>query len=462
MAGLSSPGLGSGLDINSLVTQLVAAEKAPAQAQITRAQTATVTTISALGSLKGALGAFNAALTPLKTLEVFAARSATASDPHVFTASATNSAAQGSYDVQVESLASAHQLTSDPFADGAGQVVGTGTLTIGSGDATFQVGVDSTHNTLAQIRDAINNATGNKDLVRATIVNAADGAHLVLSAAATGEDAAITVAQADGDGGLANLVYNPTLTTNYTQQRAAADSVVFIAGFEHRGATNTLDDAIEGVSITVLDAVPGETFTLTVANDTNSTLARIKTFVDQYNALAKTVGSLRSYEPATKKAGPLLGDAMLRGIESELRSKLTDAVSGLTGPYQTLASIGITTEKDGTLKLDNAKLNAAMASNYDGVAALFGSANGVAARMSDALTPRLASNAELDVRTKRLNEKSVALQKDQASLEARMLKVDSRYRTQFTALDSLLSKLQNTSAFLTQQLDSISKISSSK
>lgn len=461
MAGLSSPGLGSGLDINSLVSQLVAAEKAPAQAQITRAQTSTVTTISALGSLKGALGAFNAALTPLKTLEAFSARSATASDVSIFTASATNAASQGSYDVQVESLASAHQITSDPFASGAAQVVGTGTLTIISGDKSFAIAIDSSHNTLAQIRDAINTATGNDDVVNATIVNAADGAHLVLSAVATGEDAAITVSQADGDGGLASLVYDATLTTNYTQQRAAADAVVFIAGFEHRAATNTFEDAIDGVSITLFKAEPGEIFTLNIANDTSATTSRIKNFVDQYNALAKTIGSLRSYEPATKKAGPLLGDAMLRGIESELRVKLADRVSGATGAYQSLASIGITTEKDGTLKLDSAKLNAALASNYDGVAAVFGSATGVAARMSDALTPRLATDSELDMRSKRLNEKTVALQKQQASLEARMLKVDARYRAQFTVLDSLLSKLQSTSTFLTQQLDSISKIASS-
>jgi len=461
MAGLSSPGLGSGLDINSLVSQLVAAEKAPAQAQITRSQTSTATSISALGQLKGALGAFNTALASLKSLESFSTRSATASDAKIFTASATIAASEGSYDIQVESLASAHQLTSDPFVDGAAQVVGTGTLTIGSGDKSFQVSIDASHNTLAQVRDAINQATGNDNLVRATIVNAADGAHLVLSATATGEDAAITVAQADGDGGLARLAYNPSLTTNYTEQREAADSVVFIAGFEHRGATNTITDAIEGVSITVLDAEPGEIFTLTIANDTAATTGRIKNFVEQYNALAKTIASLRGYEPTTKKAGPLLGDSMLRGIEGDLRNKLTDTVSGLAGPYQSLASLGITTEKDGTLKLDAAKLNTAMTSDYDGVAALFSSTNGVAARLSDSLTPRLAADAEMDVRSKRLNQKSVELTKTQAALEARMLKVEARYRAQFIALDSLLSKLQGESSFLTQQLSSIAQIGGS-
>lgn len=461
MAGLSSPGLGSGLDINSLVSQLVAAEKAPAQAQITRAQTATVTTISALGQLKGALGAFNTALAPLKSLESFSTRSATASDASKFTASATNAASQGTYDIQVESLASAHQLTSDPFVTGASEVVGTGTLTIGSGASTFQVSIDATHNTLAQIRDAINQSSANTNLVRATIVNASDGAHLVLSAVGTGAAKAITVSQADGDGGLSRLVYNPSLTTNYTEQREAADSEVFIAGFPHHSATNTIENAIDGVNLTLLEAEPGEIFTLTIANDTAATTGRIKNFVDQYNALAKTITALRGYEPTTKKAGPLLGDAMMRGIESELRNKLTDVVSGLTGPYQSLASIGITTEKDGTLKLDAAKLNTAMTSNYDGVAALFSSTTGVAARLSDALTPRLAVDAELDKRTKTLNQKSTDLQKRQAALEARMLKVESRYRTQFTALDSLLSKLQGQSEFLTQQLSSISRIGNS-
>jgi len=461
MAGLSSPGLGSGLDINGLVQQLVAAEKAPAQAQITRSQTATVTSISALAQLKGALGAFNTALAPLKSLESFSTRSATASDPDKFTASATIAAAQGTYDVQVESLATAHQLTSDPFVGGAAAAVGTGTLTIGSGTNSFTVSIDPAHNTLGQIRDAINQATGNTNLVRATIVNAADGAHLVLSATATGAAAAIRVSQADGDGGLSRLVYNPSLTTNYAEQRAAADSVVFIAGFEHHGATNTVTDAIEGVSITLLDAEPGEIFTLTIANDRAATTGRIKTFVDQYNALAKTITALRGYEPTTKKAGPMLGDSMLRGIESELRTKLADVVGGLTGPYQSLASIGITTEKDGTLKLNAEKLGTAMTSNYDGVAALFSSTNGVAARLSNALTPRLATDAELDIRSKRLNAKSVELQKTQAALEARMLRVEARYRTQFTALDSLLSKLQGESTFLTQQLSSISKIGGS-
>jgi flagellar hook-associated protein 2 len=171
MAGLtSSTGLGSGLDINGLVSQLVAAEKATKQTQITRSQTSTVTTISALASLKGAMSTFNTALTPLKSVEIFASRSATSSDQEYFSASSTPSASPGVYDVQVENLASAHQISSTSFVGGQTTIVGTGTLTIQAGAKSFSISIDDTHNTLAQVRDAINSATDNDDAVTATII----------------------------------------------------------------------------------------------------------------------------------------------------------------------------------------------------------------------------------------------------------------------------------------------------
>jgi flagellar hook-associated protein 2 len=462
MAGLSSPGLGSGLDINSLVTQLVAAEKATPQKQITREQTSTVTTISALGNLKGALGSFNTALTNLKTLASFGGRTASSSKPEVFTATASATAAAGVYDIEVVQIASSAQIRSNQFAGGAGQTVGTGTLTIALGAKNFQVAIDPAHNTLAGIRDAINQAKDNTDLVRATIVNATDGAHLVLTGTLSGEANALSVAQADGDGGLAGLVYNPGLTTNYAaDSRLAKDSIVAVAGFAKHSATTTVTDVIDGISLSLLKQDPGNIYTLTVANDKSTVTTRIKTFVDQYNSMVSTLAHLRSYEPSTKAAGPLLGDAMLRGIETDIRRQLTDTAGG-SSVFRTLASIGITTQKDGTLVLDNTKLGAALDSNYDEVAKLFGAENGVATRLSDAIAPRLAADSDLDIRSKRLNAQSIGLQKKQAALDSRMAAVEARYRKQFTALDSLLSKLQSSSTFLSQQLDSISKISSSK
>jgi flagellar hook-associated protein 2 len=457
MATLSSPGLGSGLDVNGLVTQLVAAERAPQQAQITRQQTSVVTEISALGSLKGALADFQAALAQLKTIEAFGVRSAKTSDDEVFTATATSAAAAGSYDIEVEQIADAHQLSSTAFVGGSTALVGAGTLTLNLGDAGFSVVIASEASSLADIRDAINRAPDNTG-VRATIINATDGAHLVLSSTRTGEANAISVSTDGGDGGLSRLAYAPGNTANYTESHAAADSIVRIAGFEHRSADRTITGAIDGVTLSLLKAEPGTTLTLTVANDVTAATARVRNFVDRFNALQSQMSSLRSYEPNTKAAGPLIGDALLRGIEDEVRRNVTGSVAGLTGAYQSLGSLGIKTTKTGTLELDAAKLKTALETNFDGVAAVFGSERGVAARLSTALEPRLAAQGDLAIRTKRLNERTTALQKQQVQLETRMASIEERYRKQFSALDSLLSQMQNTSNYLTQQLANIAKI----
>lgn len=458
MAGLSSPGLGSGLDINSLVSQLVAAEKAPRQAQITRAQTSTVTSLTALAQFKGALSSFNSALSPLKSVESFAARGATSGDNDVFTATASSSAQPGSYEIEVESLASAHQISSNAFADGAGQVVGTGTLTISVGEKSFSISVDEEHATLAQIRDAINRATGNDNLVTASIINAADGAHLVLSSEKSGAANAIVVTQEGGDGGLAALEYSAENPDNYREARPAADAIVYISGFAHHSATNTITDAIDGVTITLKKADDDRTHSLTIANDTVAVTQRARKFVEEFNTLAKKIAELRGYDAATQKAGPLLGDALLRSVEAELRSNISNPVAGLDGVYQTLASIGITTQRDGTLGLDAAKFAAALEADFEGVARLFGSENGVASRLSRAIDARLATEAEINTRTKQLNDKSLSLQKELQTLEDRMLKVQQRYLAQFTALDSMLANMQNTSNYLATQLANIAKI----
>src|SRR4051812_6873301 len=443
MAGLTSTGIGSGLDVNGLVEKLVAAERAPQQNQITRAQTSTVTTISALGTLKGALSGFLTALTPLSTLDTFSSRSATSSDPDVFTATATSKAAAGSDDITVIYVASVLQISSAVVLVGSTAAVGTGTLTINVGQGNIQIFIPDSAKSLANIRDAINSVPGN-NIVRATIVNANDGAHLVLTSQVTGAENQISVVADGGDGGLESLEYNPQLTTTYRQLRPAADSVVDIGGYLHNSKSRTIDSAIDGVTITLLDKDAGETKTLTIANDTSGVSSQVANFVAEFNSLAKTLGGLGSYDAATKKAGPLLGDSLLRTIESEVRNKLTDRVGGLTGNYQSLASIGVTTNKDGTLKLDSAKLTAALNNDYDGVAKIFASENGVAARMKAAIEPRLAADSEMDVRSKRLGTQSVDLQKQLAELDTKMSGVQTRLLKQFNALDSLLAQMQST------------------
>jgi flagellar hook-associated protein 2 len=452
---LSSPGLGSGLDVATMVSQLVAAERAPVQDRITRDQKRIDTQISALGSLKGGLSSLESALSALNTEAAFQTRSAVSSDAEILTASATSSAAPGQYEVEVVRLATAHKLASGPFLGGSISTVGTGTLTISVGDESFDVSIDSEHATLGAIRDAINAASDNVG-VRATVIQADDGARLVLAGTQTGAENAIRITATGGDGGLTSLVYDPGVLTNLEELSEARDALVRIEGFERSSATNTISNALDGVTLTLLkETAPDEPLTLTVNNDAKSATERVKKFVTAFNGLANAIGALRAYNPDTRVAGPLLGDAMLRGIESELRNLVSDSVSGAVDGYESLAMIGVTTNPDGTLKLDETKLANAFAANFDAVGKLFGSADGVGARLHAAVTKHVGDEAVLTKRAEALQSGKREIATRTEALDARMEIVQQRYLKQFTALDTLLAQMQSTSNYLLQQLSNL-------
>jgi flagellar hook-associated protein 2 len=452
VATLSSPGLGSGLDVAALVAQLVAAERAPAELRIQRAESAADTKISALGALNGVLSGLQTALTGLKTESAFQARTANSADKTVFTATSTSSAPAGQYNVQVSALAKAQRLNSTPFVAGSTTVLGTGTLTLSMGAKSFAVDIDSTNNTLAGIRDAINASTDNAGTIKATIIQAADGARLVLSASKTGAANAMKVRTTGGDGGLSPLVYDPGVTTNLVELNAAQDASVVVEGFTVTSATNTIEGAIEGVTLNLLAAKPGTDVVLTVSKDLAATRDKVKKFVTEYNNVAAKVIELRKYDPTTKTAGALLGDALLRGIESGLRRELSTASKAATVPYDTLAAIGVTTGADGKLKVDDTKLNAALDADFDSVGKLFGATDGVAARIGTLVDEALKSDGTLSTRTKGLAASKVTLSKDRDALDARMAVVEARYKAQFIAMDSYLSQMQSTGTYLARQL----------
>ena len=459
MAGIQASGVGSGLDINGLVTQLVSAENASRAAPILRRETAATTKISALGTLKGALSAFKGALTPLRNLEVFSARKATSSDTTRFTATASSKAAAGSYDVEVIRLASAHRLASAPHLTGASTEIGYGSLEITVGEDSFDVEIPQDANTLEDIRDAINSASDNTG-VQATLLTGTEGTRLILTSRKTGADHAIKVVASGGDGGLAELNYDPAGVMNLTQKDEAQNASLKISGFPVESSTNVVDDAIEGVTINLLKAETGKEFTLDVSFDAASVTTRIQSFVTEYNNMQAQLTKLGNYDAATKTAGPLLGDSLLRSVQQDMRNGLTSPVSGLSGDYTALASIGITTTASGTLELDAAKLNKALADDPDAVAHLFGSENGVAARLYAQVDARLKSGSDLDSRNTTLKRQMNDVSREKEALALRMEQVEARYRKQFTALDSLLSQLQSTSSYLAQQLSNLPKAGS--
>ncbi len=449
---------GSQLDVNSLVSQLVAAERKPLDDQVARATSKVTTQISATSALLGALSTFQASLNGLKTTTAFTARTTSSTAPTIATASATSTAAPGRYDIQVEQLASAQQLSSTAFVSGAESVVGTGTLTVSLGSASFNVAIDGTNNTLAGIRNAINSATDNPG-VTATLITADDGAHLVLTSTKTGAASPIQVTQAGGDGNLAQLTYGPGNTTHYTQLRPAQDAIVHVAGYETHSATNVIDGVIEGVSINLVSAEPDTTVSIDVSFDKTAAKDKIKAFVGAYNQLRGTLSALGGYNSATKTAGPMLGDALLSGIDAEIRRTLSAPVAAAGDTVQTLSSIGITTQKDGTLAIDATKLDAALNTNFDAVSRLFGTGEtGVAAKLYDQITARLADGAGIDIRNDSLQAQQRVLAKKTADIQTRMTILQQTYLKQFTALDTLLSNLSSTSAFLSQQIESLANL----
>ncbi|MCE3003069.1 MAG: flagellar filament capping protein FliD [Xanthomonadaceae bacterium] len=449
MASISAAGVGSGLDIQSLVSQLVQAERAPAEGRLQREESSARAQISAFGALRSALSNLGGALRALKPATALDGRRSSSTDATVVTATASAGAAAASYQVEVVSLASAQRLSSGAYAS-ADAVVGTGTLNIGSGTNSFSVTIGASNNTLAGIRDAINGAAGNTS-VTASVLNTAEGARLVLTARATGAASAITVTRSGGDGGLDALVYNPGTLTNLQVRAPAADALARIDGFNFTSATNTLSGAVEGVSFNLLAQAPGSAKTVSISRDTESARKLVEGFIASYNTVIGSISAATRYDPATKTASSLTGDALPRALSGEMR-RVAGATVQANTTIRTLADVGVTTSVSGALTLDGAKFARAMERNPAEVAALFTGDNGLAARL-DAVVQRAAgSGGAIDGRTRGLDERLRGVSERRDALELRMQALEARYRKQFTALDGLVAQLRTTSDFLARQL----------
>lgn len=454
MAGISAPGVGSGLDVNTIVTQLVAAERAPVEQRISRTQTGIDTKLSALGVMKGVLSSLQSSAGALRTEAQLLARKAESSDSTVLRASAVSTAPPGTYAVEVLSLATTHKLVSKAYAAGSAAEVGTGTLTFQQDGKEFSV--EATEGmTLAQLRDAINAASDNTG-VRASIVQADDGARMVFTAAASGSAQAITVSAHPPNGALSDLEYDPGQgqgqTPPMTVLSPATDAQVKVEGFTVSAAGNTVTGAIEGVTLDLVSAKPGTPVTVNVSPDPTVVRDRLAKLVSDYNTAASTMASLRAYDPATRKGGPLIGDGLLLNIESRLRRDVSGTVATPAGAPTTLSAIGVTMGADGKLSLNEGKLNIAMQSDPSGVAKLLAGEDGIAKRMATTLEGAVAAGGQVGTRTDSLQSQRRDLQKQRDALELRMQALEASYRAQFGALDAMLSDMQSTGKYLASQL----------
>ncbi len=451
MGSIVSTGIGSGLDIESLVKQLITAEGAPTSTRLDTQEAKIQAKLSAFGSLRSAIDTLSTSIASLKDLSRFQARAVSTADDKILTATADSTAVPGTYQVEVERLAQAAKLRSGPYASGD-TVVGTGTLTLKLGTSTIVLTIDSTHNTLGQIRDAINAVTGSPGIT-ATIVTGTDGAHLVLTGAQTGAANAITVTQADGDGGLAGLVYDPANSiTNLTQLQAAVDSRVVIDGLALEGPTNSVTSAVTGLTFNLAGVSdPDATTTIGVTFDKAATTKAVNDFAKAYNALFSGLKQLASFDATTKVAGPLLGDSTLRDFMTAVRRSFTSNVSTGT-TYTNLSQIGLSFGFDGTISVDATKLGTAIDGNFDAVGKLFASTDGIATRLDKVVSQYTTSGGLIEARTKGLQDSISDIADQRTALQTRLDSLQTRLRSQFNAMDTLVAQLKSTSNFLTQQL----------
>lgn len=383
---ISSPGIGSNLDVNSIVSQLMAVERQPLTALDTK-EISYQAKLTAYGNLKSALSSFQGSLSALNSASKFSALSTSVGDSTLLSASAASTASPSSHSVEVQTLAQAHTLRTDFTAANTTDVVGTGTLTFyfGTYDSGLNVftnnaskgaqsiTVDSSNNTLGGLKDAINNA---KMGISASIINDGTTNRLMLTSA-MGASNSLKIAVTDSDAantdmaGLSQLAYDPTATKNMVETVAAVDSKIKVDGVTVSKSTNTISDAIQGVTLNLLKANVGTTTTVTVSRDASSISTAIGSFVKGYNDLAKQIKDLTAYDASTKKGGTLLGDSAVLTVQSRLRSLLNTAITSVDGGKTTLSSIGVSFQKDGTLAFDSSKLSTAMSKDPVAVAGLF-------------------------------------------------------------------------------------------
>ncbi len=457
--GISVSGMGSGLDINGLVSQLMSAETRPMT--LLKAQQKSVgTKISAYGQLSSALASLQTSLKGL-TPSGLAVHSGSSSSP-ALTASAGSGATAGNYAVSVTQLAQSHKLLSPGFAND-GTDLGAGTLSIAvAGGAAVQLAPAS--NSLRDLRDAIN-ASGLA--VSASIVSDGSATGYRLAIAGKDSGAGKTIALS-GTGALASFSYDPAAPVSFgydgsgnppavmSQAQAAQDAKLSIDGLNISSPTNTVSGAIAGVTLQ-LKEVTAAPATVGIARDDAAVKSSVNAFVKAYNELRSLIGSQTAYNEATKTGAALYGDSGPKSILSQLRATITGAVAG-AGSLDTLSDIGLSFQKDGTLTVNDAKLQTAIDTAPADLRALFSGADGIATRLGTRLADMLGQQGVVTTRTEGLNATQRRLSQRETALQARLEAIEARYRAQFTRLDAALTRMQGTSTYLSQQLSALAKL----
>ncbi|MGE4244072.1 flagellar filament capping protein FliD [Ramlibacter sp.] len=462
MPSISSTGVGSGLDVNTIVSSLMAVEQRPLTQLQTQAGTLQ-TRISAYGTLKSQIAALGDVATRLATPANWSTYRVDSGDASALSAVASTSAAAGTHSLEVTQLAQPQVLASGPRPNSAA-VLGTGTLTIelgttalgvftpraGSSPVSIPIGAGSS--SLAGIRDAINAAAAG---VTASVVTGADGARLVLRGAdGAASSMRVTIADDDGDSsdgsGLSALAYDPAAPDgagrNLSQTQAAQDALFKIDGVAVSSATNAPANALEGVTLT-LKQVTTKPVAFTVAVETMAVRKNVNDFVNAYNGLSKLLAQQTQADPSGAARGPLNADSTASSLLVSLRGMLLGTVAGAGAPAS-LSAAGIEVQRDGTLLVNESKLAPLLAAPAK-LANLFAqaqqggdaSSRGFGVRFKAWAQALGADSGPLASRIDGLKRNATTLQKRQSAEQDRLERTESRLRAQYQQLDTQMSGL---------------------
>ena len=477
MPAITSLGIGSGADINSIVTQLVALESRPL-VLMRNAATTLQTQVSSYGQLSSLFGALQSAANNLTGNSLWNKSTATSSDDTAVTVVGGSTAAAGSYAVSVQRLAASQTVVStSPYAD-ASALVGGGTLTLDIGQWDLppmnflpQVGRApvtvpiTASDTLQTLRDKINGLGAG---VNASIVTDSSGARLSLRSSSSGAENGFRLSVADDDGnnadaaGLSRFAFNPAGGSTQTEQKlAASNAQATVNGIAVVSASNELSGVIDGMTLRLRKVSSAD---VAVTSDRDAVKTAIQGFADTYNTLSKAITEQTKYDPGTKVGGPLQGDSAATGLQRQLRT-LLNVASGASATFGRLSDVGLQVQRDGTLKVDGGKLDSATA-NLTELKKAFANADvgnsandGFARRYATLATQVLGSDGSLTTRTEGLRTRITRNGEDQANLSDRVERFRARLVAQYTVLDGNLSKLNALSSYVTQQMNALNKTS---
>lgn len=469
---ITSTGIGSGLDVEAIVSQLMAVERQPLT--LLQGQESSINTqLSAFGKLQSLTSTLRDAASSLTSLTLWKKTTATSSDTNAVTVSAADGAAAGSYAVSVQALATGQTAVSGAFASSTSTLsAGTLTITLGryggepsptgftpkDGATPVSIAIGDGETSLESIRDKINAAQAG---VTASIVTDAGGARIALRSAATGAenafrvDVAETVDDGSASSGLSALAFDAAAASPMTRTQTAGNAEATINGIAVSSAGNTLDGVVDGLTLNLLRTTAGSV-DVSVAADTGAVRNSITNFVSAFNAVASYIQTQTKYDAGTKTAGTLQGDRSTLSVQSQLRAVL-NAPSGASSVYTQLSDIGITMQRDGTLAVDSGHLDNAIANlpelrkvlaNDGGDSA----SSGFIDRFKDLATALLDTGGTFDSRTQGLQSRIDSLDRQQSAMETRLANTETRLRKQYQALDTQMSTLSGLSAYLTNQL----------